>query len=191
MLFSLGNLLTITIVIVILLIYRQIDVNNRSLDKMRKYFSKIKEELDAIVEEKAMGLKDLSIELEVHEKTVKEVYNRIDQRSAELAQREEEVEKIHRQLDNYDSVLKELAEMTSRVDENLKKLHEESIFVDGIGKTLKESAAAIEKLERRIPAVSDEFSRKNSEAMELLKIGVFNDIELKANTIKDKIEENR
>ncbi|MCP5514034.1 MAG: hypothetical protein H7A26_01050 [Spirochaetales bacterium] len=191
MLFSLGNLLTIAIVVVILLVYRQIDVNNRSLDKMRKYFGKIKEELDAIVEEKAMGLKDLSIELEVHEKTVKEVYNRIDQRSAELAQREEEVEKIHQQLDNYDAVLKELADMTSRVDENLKKLHEESIFVDGIGKVLKESAVSIEKLERRIPAISEDFNRKNSEAMELLKIGVFNDIELKANTIKDRIEDNR
>ncbi len=191
MLFSLGNLLTIAIVVVILLVYRQIDVNNRSLDKMRKYFGKIKEELDAIVEERAMGLKDLSIELEVHEKTVKEVYNRIDQRSTELAEREEEVEKIHQQLDNYDAVLKELAEMTSRVDENLKKLHEESIFVDGIGKVLKEATVSIEKLERRIPAISENFSRKNSEAMELLKIGVFNDIELKANTIKDKIEDNR
>ncbi len=191
MLFSLGNLLTIAIVVVILLVYRQIDVNNRSLDKMRKYFGKIKEELDAIVEERAMGLKDLSIELEVHEKTVKEVYNRIDQRSTELAEREEEVEKIHQQLDNYDAVLKELAEMTSRVDENLKKLHEESIFVDGIGKVLKEATVSIEKLERRIPAISEDFSRKNSEAMELLKIGVFNDIELKANTIKDKIEDNR
>jgi uncharacterized membrane protein (DUF106 family) len=71
MLFSLGNLLTIAIVGVILAIYRQLDVNNRSLDKMKKYFNKIKDELDAIVEEKAMGLKDLSIELDVHEKTVK------------------------------------------------------------------------------------------------------------------------
>ena len=68
MLFTLGNLLTIAIVLVILAVYRQIDLNNRSLDKMKKYFNRIKEELDVIVEEKAMGLKDLSIELNVHEK---------------------------------------------------------------------------------------------------------------------------
>ena len=64
MLFTLGNLLTIAIVLIILAVYRQIDLNNRSLDKMKKYFTRIKEELDAIVEEKAMGLKDLSIETE-------------------------------------------------------------------------------------------------------------------------------
>ncbi len=191
MLFSLGNLLTIAIVVVILAIYRQIDVNNRSLDKMKKYFNKIKEELDAIVEEKAMGIKDLSIELEVHEKTVKEVYNRIDQRSTELSLRNEEIENIHKKIDNYDSVLRELSEMTARVDENLKKLHEESIFVDGIGKKLKESSSAIEKLENRIPIISEDFNRKNTENMELLKIGVFNEIELRSNTIKEKIEESR
>jgi hypothetical protein len=158
---------------------------------MKKYFNRIKDELDAIVEEKAMGLKDLSIELEVHEKTVKEVYNRIDQRSIELSGREGEVEEIHKKIDNYDTVLKELSEMTARVDENLKKLHEESLFVDGIGKKLKESSSSIDKLEHRIPQISEDFSRKNSENMELLKIGIFNDIGLKANSLKEKIEESR
>lgn len=188
MLFTLGNLLTIAIVLVILAVYRQIDLNNRSLDKMKKYFNRIKEELDVIVEEKAMGLKDLSIELNVHEKTVKEVYNRIEKRGNELSERSGEIEAIHERIDNYDAVLKELADMTHRVDDNLKKLHEESIFVDNVGKKIKESAASIEKLDRRIPVILEKFESKNTENIEILKASVFNDIDKKSSDLKSRIE---
>ncbi|MCL2791718.1 MAG: hypothetical protein FWD87_01380 [Spirochaetaceae bacterium] len=189
--FTLGNLITIAIVITILMIYRRLDINNRSLERMKKYFNKIKEELDSIVEEKAMGLKDLSIELEVHEKTVKEVYNRIDQSANDLAFREQELVAIHKKIDSYDAVLKELSDMTSRVDENLKKLHEESIFVDDVSKKIKEASSSMDKLENRIPQIIDEFTKKNEESAELLKIGIFNEIEVKSNTIKEQLEENR
>ena len=188
MLFSLGNLLTIAIVLIILAVYRQIDLNNRSLDKMKKYFSRIKEELDAIVEEKAMGLKDLSIELNVHEKTVKEVYNRIEQRSSELSERAGEIESIHERIDNYDAVLKELADMTHRVDENLKKLHDESIFVDTVGKKIREAASGIEKLDKRIPAIVDSFEKINSESFDAVKATVFNDIDKKSSELKSRME---
>ena len=188
MLFSLGNLLTIAIVLVILAVYRQIDMNNRSLDKMKKYFNRIKEELDAIVEEKAMGLKDLSIELNVHEKTVKEVYNRIEKRGSDLSDRAGEIEAIHDRIDNYDAVLKELADMTHRVDDNLKKLHEESIFVDNVGRKIKETASSIEKLDKKIPAVLEKFNAKNSENFEALKASVFNDIDEKSSVLKSRIE---
>ncbi|MCL2480464.1 MAG: hypothetical protein FWF38_01995 [Spirochaetaceae bacterium] len=191
MFFNLGNLITIAIVIIILIIYRQLDVNNRSLEKMKKYFNKIKEELNTIVEEKAMGLKDLSIELEVHEKTVKEVYNRIEQSASDLSFREQELISIHKRIDSYDAVLKELSDMTSRVDENLKKLHEESIFIDDVNKKLKDTSSSMDKLENRIPQIADEFAKKNAETAELLKVGIFNEIELKSNTIKEQLEESR
>ncbi len=188
MLFSLGNLLTIAIVLVILAVYRQIDLNNRSLDKMKKYFNRIKEELDVIVEEKAMGLKDLSIELNVHEKTVKEVYNRIEERGNELSARADEIDSINDRINNYDSVLKELAEMTHRVDDNLKKLHEESIFVDNVGKKIRESAVNLEKIEKKIPVIADSFKKKNDEDLEALKISVLNDFDKKALEIRGKIQ---
>ena len=188
MLFTLGNLLTIAIVIIILAVYRQIDLNNRSLDKMKKYFTRIKEELDAIVEEKAMGLKDLSIELNVHEKTVKEVYNRIEKRGNELSERAGEIEAIHERIDNYDAVLKELADMTHRVDDNLKKLHEESIFVDNVGKKIREAASGIEKLDKRIPSIVDKFEKYNNDSFEAVKATVFNDIDKKSSELKSRIE---
>lgn len=42
MIFSIGNLITLLIVIVVLIVYRQIDRNNRSLDKVKRYSDKIK-----------------------------------------------------------------------------------------------------------------------------------------------------
>ena len=121
-------------------------------------------------------------------KTVKEVYNRIEKRGNELSERSGEIEAIHERIDNYDAVLKELADMTHRVDDNLKKLHEESIFVDNVGKKIKESAASIEKLDRRIPVILEKFESKNSENIEILKASVFNDIDKKSSDLKSRIE---
>ncbi|MCL2294167.1 MAG: hypothetical protein FWC36_04800 [Spirochaetes bacterium] len=189
--FPLENLITLAVVIVILIIYRRLDINNRSLEKMKKYYNKIKEELDIIVEEKAMGLKDLSIELEIHEKTVKEVYGRIEQRASDLSFREQELVAIHKRIDSYDAVLKELSNMTSRVDENLKKLHEESIFVDDVNKKVREASSSMDKIEKRIPQVIDEFMKINEEKLDLLKVSIFNEVEVKSNTIKELLEKNR
>ena len=70
--FSLGNILTIVLVVIILVIYRQLDRNNRSLDKVKRFSENIKKQLGELVEERTTELKNLSIELEVHQKAAKE-----------------------------------------------------------------------------------------------------------------------
>ena len=52
MIFSFGNLLSIVIVLIILIIYRQIDRNNRSLEKVKRFSDRMKDELAKSVEEK-------------------------------------------------------------------------------------------------------------------------------------------
>ena len=141
-----------------------------------------------MLKKKQWDSKIFQLKLNVHEKTVKEVYNRIEQRGTELSERAGEIEAIHERIDNYDAVLKELADMTHRVDDNLKKLHDESIFVDTVGKKIKEAASGIEKLDKRIPSIVDKFEKYNSDSFEAVKASVFNDIDKKSSELKSRIE---
>jgi hypothetical protein len=78
MVFTVGNLLVIGIVLVILAIFRQLDRNSKTLDKVRRYADRAKEELDKVVLERVQNLKDLAIEMDVHQKAGKEILKRFN-----------------------------------------------------------------------------------------------------------------
>jgi hypothetical protein len=77
MLFTLGNYITLGLVVVVLLVYRQLDRDNRSLEKVKKYADKLREELSAYVDKRAEDLQRYAIELDVQQKAAKEVLKRI------------------------------------------------------------------------------------------------------------------
>src|SRR6056297_578157 len=165
MLFSLGNILTLLIVLVILAVYRQLDKNNRSLTKIKRYSEKIKEELDGFVESKTSEVKNLGIELDVHQKTGKEILKRIKSSEEELENRAASMQQINQRIAEYDKALSELKNMTSKVDENLQRLHSESEFVDKIGRQLSGTQDRIQHLEKRLPAITQEFNNINQKAL--------------------------
>lgn len=165
MIFSVGNIITLVVVIIILLIYRQLDKGNRSLEKVKRYVDKVREDLDRFVEEKAVSLKDLSIELDVHQQTAREVLKRIQGIEEQLSTRADDIDIMHDRIAQYDKALADLDDMTGRVDENLRRLQEESEFVDTVGRRLKESTTKIIDLEKSIPAMKEEFARQNTEQM--------------------------
>ncbi|MEW5817013.1 MAG: hypothetical protein AB1798_16660, partial [Spirochaetota bacterium] len=189
MIFSVGNILTLGLVIIILAVFRQLDRNNRSLEKVKKYSDKIKEELDGFVETKAVELKDLSIELGVHQKAAVEVLKRIQNIEEGLNSRAGEVEKISKRIGEYDRALEELAKMTSRVDENLKRIQNESEFVDTVGRRLKEATGRIVQLERTLPGLRNEFDKQNSEQLKQIMRAVIKDTEGLVKSIQQEVKE--
>lgn len=173
MFFSVGNLLTLIIVIGVLVVYRQLDKNNRSLDKVKRYSDKIKEQLDGFVEEKSAHIKDLAIELDVHQKAAKEVFKRIKGIEENLDQRANNVDSIRERIDQYDQSLQNLSDMTARVDENLRRLQDESEFVDKVGRRLKDVSVNIDQLENRLPEIEENFKRDNMEKLQQIEQEVF------------------
>ena len=147
MILSIGNLLTLLIVVVVLIIYRQVDRNNRSLDKVKRYSDKVKGDLDTFVDGKTTELKNLTIELDVHQKTAKEILKRISGIEESLKGKTDSFEKIQSRVTEYDKALGELVTMTARVEENLKRLHAESEFVDSVGRRIKDTGARLAALE--------------------------------------------
>jgi hypothetical protein len=57
-LFGLGNLLTIGIALILIIFFRLLDKSNRSLDKVRKYVDRCKEDMADYIEDKSSVVKD-------------------------------------------------------------------------------------------------------------------------------------
>lgn len=188
MTFTLGDLLTILIVLVVLLVYRQLDRNNRSLEKVKRFSDKVKDDLDRIVLEKAAQLKDIGIEIEVHQKTAREVFKRIKEIEDGLNARASDMEQIGVRIGEYDKVLDELVQMTARVEENIGRLKEESEFVDGLGKRIRTAGGSIEQLERSIPALVDDFTRRNGEELARLTERAVAEIDGRIETFRGELD---
>lgn len=161
MVFSVGNVITLLVVLIILAIYRQLDKNNRSLEKVKRYSDKIKEELDLYVDEKTVEVKNYAIELEVHHKTGKEILSRIQSIENQMDSKAANIEAMYEKVNEYDSALEQLNTMTLKVQENLNRLHEESDFVDKVGRRIKESGNTVKTLEKSISEIKNEFAKEN------------------------------
>lgn len=184
--FDLGYLVVLGVVVVILIVYRQLDKNNRSLEKIRKFGDSVRADLGGFIEERTARIKDFETELKVHDKTAAEVLKRIKAVEENLLTRTPEIEALQKRLDDYGTSLNGLHDMSARVDENLARLKEESEFVDKVGRRLKLASEQMTALESRIPAVKDEVFRHNSSELEALKAQAlaFFDQETKAYAVK-------
>ena len=188
MLFSIGNIITILIVLIILALYRQLDRSNRSLDKVRRYSSKVTADIEAFVDQKTQEMKNLAIEIDVHQKTGKEVLKRISAIEEGFSSRAADIENINARINEYDKSLKDLMGMTGKVDENLQRLHQESEFVDKVGRRLKDAQTRISQLEKSIPALNEEFAARNGREFEKLRVELMSGVERQAAAIVDNIE---
>lgn len=169
MVFTVGNLLVIGIVLVILAIFRQLDRNSKTLDKVRKYAEKAKEELDRVVLERVQNLKDLAIELDIHQKAGKEILKRIQTIEEGIQEKFASVDTISTRIKDYDKVLGDLIEMTRRAEENIQRLKDESIFVDETAKKIKVLQSKLEAQEARIPDLVRQFETQNGKSLESVK----------------------
>ncbi|MCK4542694.1 MAG: hypothetical protein KAU17_10720, partial [Spirochaetales bacterium] len=174
--FDIGNVITILIVILILAMYRQMDRNNRSLEKVKKFADKMKDQLDEFVDGKTIDLKNLGIELDVHQKTAKEILKRITHIEEDFTQRTSDLEVVARRVDEYEQGLQGIVTMTGRVDENLKRLQKESEFIDTVGRRLKEAVSRMGVLEKQIPELKHDFGKQNSAALKLVSQQVIKDV---------------
>jgi chromosome segregation ATPase len=169
MIFSFGNLLSIVIVLIILIIYRQIDRNNRSLEKVKRFSDRMKDELAKSVEEKTSEMKNLAIELQVNMKAGKEVLKRVRDVEEGLQGRAEGIEEIRKKIEGYDHALEELVGMTARVDENLKRIQAESMFVDKVGRRITGASEKLKAVEQEIARVAEKFRQENQKSLHNLR----------------------
>jgi chromosome segregation ATPase len=176
MLFTTGNLITLGIVLVVLLVYRQLDRDNRSLEKVKKFADRQRDELSAYVDKKSDDLQRFGIELDVQQKAARVALDRIQAVQEGLAQRAEAIGGIEKRLAEYDTALARLKDMTSRVDENLLRIHEESDFVDSVVKRVDAAQKDMQLIQRELPALKAGFSKDAGVALQLFKAELLADV---------------
>lgn len=163
MIFSAGNIVTLVIAIGLLLLYRFLDRNNRSLEKVRKYADKLKEDLGIFVEQRQVELKDYAIELDVRQKAAREVLNRAKEVEHAIDSRSDALDAMGKRIVEYDKVLDDLMGMTERAEENLARIREESEFADSVAAKLQDSQSKLDKVMTALPSIQADFDRRNAE----------------------------
>jgi chromosome segregation ATPase len=187
MIFTIGDIIIMLLVVAALALYRQLDRNNRSLEKVKRFSDKVSKDLSELVDSKTVELRNLSIELDVHQKSAREALKRISGIEQEINHRTEGVDKIETRLSEYDRALNDLIEMTRAVDENLQRLHSESEFVDTVGKRLRESLQTMAQIEKNIPLIKQDFAAQNASQLKVVSAEVLNIVESQVDTITEQV----
>jgi len=172
--FEAGHLLTLGVALILIIFFRLLDKSNRSLDKVRKYVDRCKEDISDYIDDKSSVIKDYGIALEVEKKAAAELMRRIQKLTREeLAQKVQALTQIDDRIQGYDASLTELIQMTGRVQENLNRIRDESSFVEGVAKRLGEIKEKVEIAEEEVGSVSgalgaigERFESENAAALE-------------------------
>jgi DNA repair exonuclease SbcCD ATPase subunit len=196
--FTVGNLLTLGIVILILVMYRQVDRSSRSLDQLKKYAEKLKAELKSFADVTAEDVRSYGIDIKVEKESGKELLNRLRLTDEELADKAAAVSRIEERLKVYESSMEELTGRTLRVQENLDRIRDESAFVEGASRRISEAKAGLEDLERSLEGLEIRFERENAESLAKTAETVIasvnstvSDFSETAETIERKVEDHR
>ena len=186
--FTVGDVLVLSMALIIVLIFRYLDRGNRSLEKVKRFTGRVREELAAVAEEKAQQLKDLAINVGVHQQSVVEAIKQLEASADELNQRASHVEEIQIRIDQYDLALKQLVEMTNQAEQNIKGIQQESAYVDTVGRRIKEAKKHIEVLEKTIPGIIDKFSAENRRHLEADSESVFQEGKKTVLKLKEQVD---
>ncbi|MCL2602415.1 MAG: hypothetical protein FWD91_06340, partial [Treponema sp.] len=197
--FTVGNLVTLGIALLLLVLFRQMDKNNRHMKRLRDYADTLKKDLTVYMEEHEQAIKDYGIALDVEREAAKELMRRLRKMNEEeLAEKAAAMAQLDSQVKLYEGSLAELDRMTSRVQENMNRIRDESSFVEATGKRLKEVQEQLLETGKEVRDMKAGFERENAEALEkavnMMMADVqsaVSDLSAQAETAQRQVEDHR
>lgn len=187
-----GNILTIGICLLLLILFRQLDKNNRSIERVRKYSEKLKGDLDQFFAENKNKLDESILSLSLEQTKAVATVNRLEAMQQAMILNEQEVEErikqvayIDEQLQNYNKSLDDLLQMTAIAEENLSRITKESEFADSLAKKLIQAQKQMDFISSEIPLLKDSFCKENEQALSQ----VSQDYTVQIKTLITEIEE--
>jgi len=193
--FTPGNLVTMGVCLLLVLLFRQLDKNNRSLEKVKKYSDKIKGEIEHYIKERVDRLNDAALGLEVQQTKAVAAVKRLDairedvaRKVSDLAERSGMVDGIERKINEYERTLKMLEDMTVRAETNLERLADESGFTDMMGKKLGEAQKQLGALTAEIPVLREQFLEENRRQLSSVQEDVLSSIAKNIDDIGRRVE---
>ncbi len=157
--------ITISVVLIILILYRQFDKNSRTLEKVKKYSNVVRKNIEEFIEDKSTEIKDLAIELQVNLKSGKEILNRMKTIEEDFKDKAGKIGGFQEHVDKYNINITDLMDMTVKVEGNLKRIHKESEFIDNIDKKIKDVSNKLSQVNKNIPEIQNQVKKKNHEEL--------------------------
>ncbi len=151
--------ITLAITIVLFVIYHKLTADNRSLEKVKKFSDRLKADLGDFVTERSEELKHYGIDLDVQQKAAKIALEKLQQAQAAVSEKAETVGTIAARFKEYDEALARLMEMTSRVDTNLARIHEDEVFAESVNRKLELAKKGLAAVEQELPLLRETFQQ--------------------------------
>jgi len=158
MLFSVGNLVTLVIVVAMFGAYHLLTADNRSLEKLKRLGDKLKDELGAYVESKGEEIKHYGIDLDVQQKAAKVVLEKIQEAQTTIDEKSDSITEIANRFKEYDNILSQLMDMTKRVDQNIAHLAEKNNFIEELARRVEGADKKMDAIEKEMPKVKEQFA---------------------------------
>ena len=131
------------------------DKESNSMEKVRKYADKRQSDFDAYFQAQEKKLSAAQTEIDSQQMRAVAAVKRLEQQISDfqkmtdnLKSDSEAVHKIEERISAYDSLLKELLQMTASVEENLEKVKKESVIIDRLNSKVSEQQKKGETIEK-------------------------------------------
>ncbi len=170
-----GDIIVIVVCIGVILVFREIDKQNRSFEKIKKFSDKILADFGEYFKNQTTIVKNAGVDLDVRQtqavaavKRFEEIIEEFEKRSAQLTDKISIVDEIEKRLATYDNSVNELFEMTERVEENLEKIRVHSNLVHKVSNQLDSYEKQLNTIKSDIPNIITNLEKLNEEKMTVL-----------------------
>jgi len=191
MLFSIGNVVTLAIVIAMFVAYHLFTADNRSLEKLKRMGDKLKADLGSYVESRADEIKHYGIDLDVQQKAAKVVLEKIQEAQANIDEKSDSITAIADRFKDYDSILAKLMDMTQRVDQNIAHLSEKNEFIETLARRVESAGKKIDGIESEIPKIKEQFASDAKEILDSFRDEILDQLRDRLNDIVNMFERSR
>jgi chromosome segregation ATPase len=191
--FNGGNLLTLGIVAVGFLLFRYLDKGNRNISIARAYGKELKDELkkefNSFTEDKAAALRNYGIILDADFKRAEALKKNIEEEIASLEKNCAVVTDLNTRIKDYESVLRDLDSWTEKVDENLRRIEAESLYVENAAEKVDAYKSKLNEISKSIDDINDRIKIETGEAVKETSAMLLQSIRTAVDNLKSTAEE--
>ena len=171
----LASAITLMLSLMLILFFRQMDKNSRSIEKAKKYGDRVKDEIEGFVKERTQNLRDAAIELDAKLSQAIAAVNRLDsiyndfmKKSDVLTARSSSIDAIEKNVAGAEETIKTVMDMAELAEKNLARVSQESDFVDSLAKKITDARSELNHISKLVPEMQDSFYKQNREHLQMI-----------------------
>ena len=188
------NIVTLAVCVGMIMIFRQSDKNNRSIEKAKRYGERIKEDLETFINEKQAGLSEVATELGVQQtraiaavKKLDEIYSQFMNNAGILEDRSAAIQEIDQYIVKSDQTIQKLMDMTSLAEKNLTQITREADFVESLAKSINAAKAELNEVTASIPEMHSRFAQEADNKLEAYKAKILEEMRLVIEDVENRL----